>query len=170
MTPLHELVADYGPVAALLGVALTLNVNGAREERRTRKENHARAIRAIVAYAEMPYRIRRRRADEDHRAGERVRLSDAFSEIQVELAACEALIRSDRDLDVRDAYERLVRTLRTTAGKLASEAWDTSPINDDSQMGMPDVYAGLAPVRAGQEDCEAVMASSTRQWWSSTST
>jgi hypothetical protein len=170
VTPIHELVADYGPVLGLVGVSATLLVNGSREERRSRRDNHARAIQAVVAYAEMPYRIRRRRHDPDHRSAERARLSDAFSDIQAELASCEALIRADRDLEVRDAYEVLTKTLRATAGEVASDGWKTDPIDADTEMSMPDVYAALEPVRAEREKCEAVMAASTRPFWRSTST
>jgi hypothetical protein len=59
---LPELLADYGPAIGLIGVSATLAINGHREERRHRRDNHARAIAAIVAYCEMPFRIRRRRA------------------------------------------------------------------------------------------------------------
>jgi hypothetical protein len=166
----HDVVADYGPIIGLAGVAVTLYINGAREERQRRRENHSRAIRAVVAYAEMPFRIRRRRHEEEHASAERTRLSDDFSAAQVELAACEALIRADRDIEVRDAYERLVSTTRSTAGTLGRDAWSADPITCDSEMNMPDVAAALAPVRQEQEACEAVMAGSTRPWAKSTST
>jgi hypothetical protein len=164
VSPLHEIISDYGPALGLVGVTLTLGINGHREERRRRLDNHARAIAAVVAYGEMPYRIRRRRCEDEHRSSERTRLSDAFSEIQAELASCEALIRADRDLDVADAYHQLVTVLRATAGKLAQQAWRTPPITDDTAVGMPDVFEALAAVRAQQQRCEAVMASSTRPW------
>jgi hypothetical protein len=167
---LHEAIADYGPVLALLGVAATLWVNGGREERRRRRENHARAIRAAVAYLEMPYRIRRRRCEPEQAAAERARLSDDFSEVQVELAACEALLRADPDLEVRDAYKTLVDSLRRDAGGLASEAWRTKPVVSDDQMGLPDVHEALSDVRDAQVACETAMASSTRPWARSTST
>lgn len=167
---MHEIIADYGPAIGLVGVSATLAINGRRDERRRRRDNHARAIAAVVAYGEMPFRIRRRRAETEHRSHERSRLSDAFTAIQGELACCEALVRADRDVDVRDAYEQLVRILRATAGKLASEAWNTAPIDADTAMGLPDVFDRPAPVRDGQQQCEAVMASSTRPWSLSTRT
>lgn len=164
MTAVHEILSDYGPAIGLVGVSATLAINGHREEHRRRRDNHARAIAAVVAYSEMPFRIRRRRVETEHRSDERSRLSDAFSEIQAELASCEALIRADRDLEVRDAYEQLVTTLRVTAGKLASEAWNAAPIDEDAAMGLPELFDRLAPVREKQRQCEAVMAGSTRPW------
>jgi hypothetical protein len=56
-----DVVRDYGPLAGLLGVTITLAVNGWRAERTTRQAIHARAIEAVVAYLEMPFAIRRRR-------------------------------------------------------------------------------------------------------------
>lgn len=111
MTAIADIVADYGPLAGLVGVSATLAVNGYRDERQRRRHNHARAIEAVVAYNEMPYRIRRRRNEPEHASSERTRLSDSFSEIQAELASCQAIIRADPDPDVRAAYDRLVTTL-----------------------------------------------------------
>ncbi len=164
MTAVAGIVAEYGPLAGLAGVAATLAVNGHRDERQRRRDNHARAIEAVVAYSEMPYRIRRRRNEADEASSERTRLSDAFSEIQAELASCEAIIRSDPDQDVSGAYEHLVATLRQTAGLLAREAWAVSPVADDKSMNLPDVYEELASVRTARARCEAVMAASTRLW------
>ena len=42
---------------ALLGVLATLLVNGARAERQRRQISIHRALAAIIAYGEMPYRI-----------------------------------------------------------------------------------------------------------------
>lgn len=103
-----SVVSDYGPLAGLIGVGFTLLINGARAERSRRRETHARAIEAIVAYLQMPYAIRRRRHEDEHRSAERVRLTEAFTAIQGELASCEALMRSDDDPLIRDGYATLV--------------------------------------------------------------
>lgn len=164
MTAVAQIVADYGPLAGLAGVTATLAVNGYRDERQRRRDNHARAIEAVVAYSEMSYRIRRRRNEPDQASSERTRLSDAFSEIQAELASCEATIRADPDPHIRVAYERLVTALRQNAGLLVRDAWSMTPVADDGAMNMPDVHDALAPVRTEQTKCEAVMAASTRGW------
>jgi hypothetical protein len=170
LTALAEIVADYGPLAGLIGVTATLAVNGHRDERRRRRDNHARAIQAVVAYSEMPYRIRRRRHEPEHASSERARLSDAFSDIQAELANCQALIRADPDLEIRDAYEDLVATLRQIGGALARDAWSKPAVANDKDMNMPDVFEALAPVRAEQQKCETLLAASTRPWTRSTRT
>lgn len=157
-----EIVRDYSPILGLGGVALTLAVNGARAERDRRREVHARAIGAVVAYLEMPYAIRRRRNEVEQASAERVRLSDDFRLVQMELACCEALIRADPDLAVRDAYQRLVSTLRSLAGKEAASGWNTTPIENDDQMGMQDLHNTLKPVRLEQALFEEIAARSTQ--------
>lgn len=156
---LADVVRDYGPMLALIGVAITLWVNGARDERRRRRELHARALEVIAQYCEMPFLIRRRRHDEP--SAERARLSERFADIQAELASCEALIRADPDPAVRDAYATLVRMVREHAGKQASLAWKASPITADEQMGMGAVWEALEPIGAVQRTSETAMADST---------
>jgi hypothetical protein len=160
-----DIVADYGPLAGLIGVAVTLHVNGTRAERTRRRELHARAIEAVVAYVQMPYAIRRRRHEAEHRSAERVRLTEAFTKIQAELASCEAVMRSDGDPLVRDGYATLVATLREHAGEQAKVAWRTPPIEDDEQMGMGDVHEALRPVREEQQRFARTAAEATRPWW-----
>jgi hypothetical protein len=156
---LGDVVRDFGSMLALVGVAATLWVNGAREERRRRREIHARALEAVARYYEMPFMIRRRRHDEP--SAERARLSERFAEVQAELASCEALIRTDRDPAVRRTYAALVKDLRAHAGGQALLAWEAPPIASDKQMGMGDVIEALRPIARPREACENVMAQST---------
>ncbi len=121
--PLLPAVRDFGPMFALAGVAATLLINGARDERRRHREIHARALEAIARYYEMPFLIRRRRHDEP--SAERVRLTERFAAVQAELVSCEALMRADTDRTfVGRAYATLIRTIRTHAGTQASSAWN----------------------------------------------
>ena len=156
---LGDVVRDFGPMLALVGVALTLWINGSRDERRRRRELHARALAAIAQYYEMPFLIRRRRHDEP--SAERARLTARFADIQAELASCEALIRADPEQTVRSAYAALASAIREHAGKQASLAWETPPISADAEMGMPDVIEALKPISAAQKRCEEAMARST---------
>ena len=68
----------------------------------------------------MPYAIRRRRHEAEPRSAERVRLTEAFTNIQAELASCEAVMRSDEDPLVRDGYAALVATPRSRPPGLAA--------------------------------------------------
>lgn len=159
---LENTVRDFGPMLALIGVAVTLLVNGARDERRRRLDIHARALEAVAQYYEMPFLIRRRRHDEP--SSERARLAERFANVQAELANCEALIRADRDKDVRRTYSVLIKSLRTYAGGEASRAWEAAPITSDKEMGMGAVIDALKPIVESQELCEQAMARSTRRF------
>ena len=156
---LGDVVRDFGPMLALVGVAATLVVNGARDERRRRRDVHARALEAVARYYEMPFMIRRRRHDEP--SAERARLTERFADVQAELASCEALIRADRDPAVRRSYAALVKDLRAHAGRQASRAWETPPIVSDKEMGMGDIIEALGPIATSREACENAMAQST---------
>jgi hypothetical protein len=156
-----DIVRDYSPIVGLGGVALTLGVNGARSERDRRREIHARAIGAVAAYLEMPYAIRRRRHEAQYASAERTRLSDDFRAVQHELTCCEAMMRADHDAAVRDAYERLVETLRRHAGGEAIRAWQSRPIERDDQMSMKELHSTLEPVRVEQRRFERISAGST---------
>jgi hypothetical protein len=162
MSAIADAVRDYGPVIGLVGVAATLWINESRAERGRRRENHARAIEAVVAYHEMPYAIRRRRHEPDERSAERVRLSTLFGAVQAELASCEALMRADSDAHVRAGFAQLVVTLRTHAGTSAKEAWRLPPITDDGEMSLGDVHDSLEPVHVEQTRFEKTAARSTR--------
>ncbi|HEY4280561.1 MAG TPA: hypothetical protein VGM91_20235 [Conexibacter sp.] len=156
---LGDVVRDFGPMLALIGVGLTLLVNGSREERRRRRDVHARALEVVAQYYEMPFLIKRRRYDEP--SAERARLTERFADIQAELASCEALIRADRDWAVRSTYAALVKDLRHYAGEQASEAWKAPPIQLDEQIGMGSVVDTLKPIMTSREACENAMARST---------
>lgn len=162
LATVQSAVSAYGPVIALIGVGATLWVNGRRAERQRRRENHARAIATVVAYYEMPFRIRRRQNEPENESSERVRLSDEFSAIQAELACCEGLVRADPDAQVRTSFEDLVVTLRKCAGSQARAAWKAQAISSDSEMNMPVLHDALAPIREKQAACETAMAFATR--------
>jgi hypothetical protein len=140
---LKEWAAVLAPSVALFVGVVTLIVNGERAERRRRRELYSRALAAAVAYAEMPYAIRRRQHEEEHRSGERVRLTTLFSEIQAELTACQALIDAEGDQAVGAEYRELVSATRRIAGASAREAWNEEPIERDGDVNMPDLAKEL---------------------------
>lgn len=140
-----------GPVAgamiALGGVLVGLLVNGDRAERQRRRDLHARALAAVLAYGEMPFMIRRRRGEETEKSAERIRLSDHFSQVKAELSTCQVLLAADGDKTLANAYDDLVEVARDTAGKEAQEAWKQPPIGSDREMNMGDVFDKLAGFR-----------------------
>lgn len=136
----------WSVLVPLFGVLWTLWVNGDRAERQRRRELHARALEAVLAYREMPFMIRRRRHEKEERSAERVRLSSHLSEVQTELSTCEHLMAADRPDWLTKEYEKLVSTVRLTAGKEAHEAWKVDPISADSDVNMPELFARLKPL------------------------
>jgi hypothetical protein len=83
-----------GAIIALAGVLAGLWIGGDRAERQRRRDLHARALAAILAYAEMPFMIRRR-YEPEHSSAERVRLAEHFSAVKAELTNCQVLLAAD---------------------------------------------------------------------------
>jgi len=103
---------------ALFGALATLVINGIRVERQRRRDLHARALAAITAYGEMPYRIRRRAPGPESRA----RLSDELSMTKAEVDACQVLLAADGDEKLSGAFDDLYKLARTSVGKEAHDA------------------------------------------------
>jgi hypothetical protein len=150
-----------GATLGLLGVLIGLWINGDRAERQRRRDLHGRALTAVIAYGEMPFRIRRRRCEDEHRSSERARLSDAFSLVQAELATCQVLLAADGDRVVSDAYDQLIGRARKTAGAEAHQAWKEPVIKADIQMNMADVFQRLKSFREELETFEVSLAHAT---------
>lgn len=146
--PVQGLATTEGSAAGvLLGVLLTgavlaavigALVNTLLARRKSLEEERARvrtvfaeAFRAVAAYKEFPYTIRRRRHDEPE--SERVRISQAMSNVQADLSYYLAWTRAESDA-VGRAYAALVAELRRVAGSACREAWETEPITADKDM------------------------------------
>lgn len=148
---IKEWAAVLAPGVALLLGVITIFVNGERAERRRRRELHARALAAAIAYAEMPFAIRRRQHEPDYRSAERVRLTTRFAEIQAEISVCEALIDAEGDQHVSTSYRELVQATREIAGAAARAAWSDEPIASDPGVNMPEVAQELQSLAAHRE-------------------
>jgi hypothetical protein len=140
------LIPLVGALIGLIGVLLTLWVNGDRAERTRRRQLHARCLAAVLAYREMPFMVRRRRAEDEERSAERVRLSSHLSAVQTELSTCAHLLGAAGPDWLASEYQQLVSIARATAGREAHEAWKAEPITDDSEMNMPELFARLKPL------------------------
>jgi hypothetical protein len=122
-------------VSAAIGL-VTLWVAGARVERARRRELYGEALAATMAYREFPYAIRRRRAEEEHRSAERVRISEALREVQRDLSQYQALMRVERATAVVSAYQTLVGKTREIAGSYMKDAWQGDAVRTDADMNM----------------------------------
>jgi hypothetical protein len=150
-----------GAIIAFVGIALGLWVSGDRTERQRRRDLHARALAAVLAYAEMPFMIRRRRGEEAERSSERVRLSDHFSDVKAEVSACQVLLAADGDERLANAYTNLFETARVTAGKEAHQAWIDEPVQSDDEMNMGPLFERLEKFRRELAAFEAALARAT---------
>ncbi|MDQ3090867.1 MAG: hypothetical protein M3R46_04230 [Actinomycetota bacterium] len=150
-----------GAAIGLAGILIGLWINGGRTERQRRRDLHARALAAVLSYAEMPFMIRRRRYEAEERSAERVRLSTHFSTVKAELSACQVLLAADGDQGLSNAYETLVETARQTAGREAHEAWKDDPIETDPEMNMGPVFDRLEPLRDRLDQFEVDLARAT---------
>jgi hypothetical protein len=150
-----------GAAIGLVGILIGLWINGDRAERQRRRDLHARALNAVLAYAEMPFMIRRRRFEDDQRSAERVRLSTRFSAVKAEISTCQVLLAADGDRQLSRAYNALVEAARQTAGQEAHQAWTDDPITTDPQMNMPDLFDRLQPLREALARFESSLARAT---------
>lgn len=160
-----EWAAVMAPGVALLLGVVTLFLNGERTERQRRRELHARALAAAIAYAEMPFAIRRRQHEPDRRSAERVRLTTVFSQIQAEITVCQALIDAEGDQHVTAAYRELVRATRDAAGAAARDAWNDEPVAGDPDVNMPAVAQQLQPLAAHREKFADAIRCASRSAW-----
>lgn len=153
--------AAIGAAVGLIGVLAGLWINGDRAERARRRELHARALAAVLDYGEMPFMIRRRRAEPEQRSAERIRLSDHFSAVKAEISTCQVLLSADDVRGISDAYDSLVATARAVVGKEAHDAWAEEPITTDAEMNMGPLFQRLAGFRTQLNEFEGELASAT---------
>lgn len=134
---------------ALIGVFVTLIVNGRRDDRERQRRLYAGGWAAVQAYKEMAFAIRRR--DIANPGPERVRLSDAMREIQRDLSYHEALIGHERPGAVADAYRELVAKTREIAGGIIKRTWDEAPIASDEEMHSPQIASELRALKPAED-------------------
>jgi hypothetical protein len=131
-----------GVVSALVSAVAT----SARAASETRRQGYATAIESVVAWAEYPYRIRRRTSDDE------VILTDLANrghELQEQRAKCLAWVAGENSV----AYEVFlvnVRHLDAIVGPLAGEAWKSPPVTHPSGM----LLSGWGAGRQAQETVE----------------
>ncbi|MFE4411324.1 hypothetical protein [Streptomyces sp. NPDC056821] len=146
---------SLGPYAAVLAAIVTgffvsmqwLAAQRAQKNERKR-ELFAEAYEACIEYAEMPYAIRRRRADDA--PGERIRLSEEIRKIQIKIARHEAWIRFESP-KAEVAYSKLVLETRQLAGTSMKEAWLTPGASEDHEMVIPTSAVDLRPLAVYRE-------------------
>lgn len=138
-------------VAAVIGaiVSLALALHRSYLEDRSRvRDQLASAMRAVNDYKELPYAIRRRRADEAE--AERIRLSESMRATQSQLSYFEAWTGAE-SRRLGDQYAALVRTLRRVAGAACNEAWLAHAPKNDAGMNIAPDLVNLSEVTSGEQ-------------------
>jgi len=122
-------------VIAILGGSVTASVTYWYNQRAARREHRANAfaeaLAAVEDYAEMPYRVRRRRNTPEAR----YELTDEVSKIQSRLAFHQALLQIESP-DIAGAYGALVRAAKIQAGGQMQDAWRQPALTTDAEMNL----------------------------------
>lgn len=130
-------LAVLAVVLPFLGTVLGLAAGRWAEERNRRREGHAAAIRALVAWSEYPYRVRRRTSDDP---AELRRLADLGHDLQEQLQCHRTWVRAE-SRRVGDTYDAAIATLKSRSGDALNDAWSSAPIAHASEMNL----AGWGP-------------------------
>lgn len=137
MTPIY--VAVIGGAGVVVGVFITGLMTRWNEDVARRRAGYADAVRALVAYRELPYRIRRRSSDsqEDLR-----RLADLGHDIQETLRYYRAWVRSENRW-AGALLDDVVCRIATRIGPACREAWEMPPVKKASSMNLGDWGPGV---------------------------
>lgn len=154
----------WTPIAAAViagAVAVTgylYNAVAARKERARR--TYADAISAVMDYKGLPFRIRRRGAND---AATRTELLALASSLHERLDFYQALIYLERPL-VGEAYVNLVSNVRLEAGAYCDDAWASAVLQDDREvtLGLGSQYE-FPDTKAAADHCLDVMLADLRR-------
>lgn len=139
------------PLIALIGLVIAAAVTYWFNQRAARRERRAAAFAAAIGvverYAELPYRVRRRRADDEARH----KLTEEISEIQSQLANHQALLEIECPV-VAEKYATLVRAAKIQAGGQMKEAWKQPVLQGDAAMNL-DIRYPREQVDAARDAC-----------------
>lgn len=125
-----------GSVIGLTTLVVNLSISLYKDRTARRRELYAEAYRAVVAYAEFPYVVRRRSVSNPE--SERIRISTDIRFIQERIAFYTAWIRIEAPF-VAERYAYLVKRTREVAGQLMHEAWLRAGCSSDHDMNVGDI-------------------------------
>jgi hypothetical protein len=116
--------------SGLLATAMTLAANSLRTSASTRRTQYAEAVRALVAWSEYPYRIRRRTGDDQETL---TRLAELGHSLQETLAYHSAWIAAD-NTTIAAVYQQARNELAGPVAKACHEAWQSPAVTAPSDM------------------------------------
>jgi hypothetical protein len=119
-------VLGSGVVAAILGTVLG--------NTRANRDRYAQVVRCLVAWAEFPYRVRRRTDDEPATL---TALADRGHTLQEQLAESRAWVAAESRA-VSEVFDSCIRDLSTSVGPACVAAWQAPPISNSAGMNLGD--------------------------------
>jgi hypothetical protein len=140
--PVLGVLLGSGVVSVLVGVVASSFLAAAE----TRRQGYAAAVGAVLAWAEYPYRIRRRTSDD---AATLTTLANLGHDLQERRARCLAWVAGENTA-VYEVFLLNMKHLDATLGPLAGDAWNTPPVTAGSGM----VLSGWGAGRLPQETVE----------------
>jgi len=120
------LAAAVAAAAALAGYWLTY----VSKQSESKAETYARALAAVEAYKQLPYRICRRGDSTPDVRGE---LGKIIGDVQQDLAFYRRFLRLDSEA-VGLAYDALVDKVYASGRGFRAQAWQRSPASEDNEM------------------------------------
>ncbi|MFI6396262.1 hypothetical protein [Nonomuraea sp. NPDC050540] len=140
---------------AILGTTMTAALTYALSQRAARRERQAKvfadALSVIEEYAELPYRVRRRRSLEEARHA----LTEEISRVQSRMAFHQGWLQIEAP-SVASFYDQLIRAAKKQAGLQMKEAWLLPPITEDSGVNLGAAY-NRTEIDNAREMCVAAM-------------
>ena len=131
-----SLLTDVVIAALVAGIVslVTVSMEHERARRDRLREQYADAFRAYASYREFPYVVRRRT---DDGCAERVRISEAFRDVQERLTFWQAWMGLESAHVARE-YRKLIDETRDIAGNAIRRAWELPPVTQDNEMNIAD--------------------------------
>lgn len=118
--------------SSVIGGLITAAITGLRDSAAKRREGYAKAVKALVARVEYPYRVRRRTSDDPETLFELVKLGH---DIQEQLASARIWIHTESSR-VAAIFEDAISSIDTAVGPATSDAWNQQPIVNASEMNL----------------------------------
>lgn len=126
------LIALLGFASVVLATLISVIFARLNEACRERRTGYATAVETLVAWAEYPYRIRRRTSDEPT---ELRRLADLGHELQEKLRYHQTWVTAE-SRRVGRVYTDKLKAISANVGPACREAWTLPPITEASGMNL----------------------------------
>lgn len=123
-------VLSSSVVAGLMGTIL----GNTRANAAARRDRYAQAVRSLVAWAEYPYRIRRRTSNEP---ASLTALADRGHTLQEQLAESRAWIAAENRA-MSEVFDGCLREITALVGPACGAAWLQAPIATSAEMNLGD--------------------------------